>query len=320
MSKNAAVSVRQELYPRRMPAERALRLGIGALSGLGVGEGFTVEQIRERVRSRYPEAETLPDRPELDALLAKVGLDVHWDAESKRYQRRAAPILVTSGSSVPQRHSTAKSARHPGTDITPEMAEARIFEDRLKHAYADGGFLVLTVRPGRMRWAEAELMRRFPLQRVSFDDLLFDALREEAKQLEVDWSIIQQADGTDTSSQDWKNLMQLAAQAAPKITDNLAQRQEHLLLVHPGLIARYDLMLILEKLRDKVGHDAPCPSLWVLVATDGQNDMPILDHAVIPLITLGQRARISEPWIENVHRGRAEKVAVPVLAAAKGDA
>ena len=84
MSRTAAVSSRQELYPRGMPAERALRLGIGALSGLGIGEaekGFTIEQIRERVRSRYPEAEPLPDRPELDALLAKVGLEVRWDTE-----------------------------------------------------------------------------------------------------------------------------------------------------------------------------------------------------------------------------------------------
>ena len=70
------------------------------------------------------------------------------------------------------------------------------------------------------------------------------------------------------------------------------------------MIARYDQMAILETLRDKVGHDAACPGLWVLVATDGQNDMPILDHAEIPLITPGQRAKVSESWIDNVHRGK----------------
>ena len=110
----------------------------------------------------------------------------------------------------------------------------------------------------------------------------------------------------------------MARQAATRITDTLAQQSDHVLLVHPGLIARYDLMSILEKLRDKVGHDAPCPGLWVLVATDGQNDMPVLDHAVIPLITPGQRARVSEGWIDNVHRGRAEKVAAPSVTGAKG--
>ncbi len=320
MSQQAAVSSRQEVYPRGMAAERALRLGIGALSGLGVGEtekGFSVEQIRDRVKSRYPAAEPLPDRPELDALLHKVGLDVRWDADSKLYQRREAAILFTSGSSVPRRHSTATSARH--VEVTPDVADARSFEERLKHAYNDGGFLVLTVRPSRMRWAEAELLRRFELERVSFDDLLFDTLREEAKELEVDWAIIEHADGADPASQDWKNLLHLIGRAGPKIAARLAQRRDHLLLVNPGMIARYDLMAILESLRDKVGHDAPCPGLWVLVATDGQSDMPILDHAEIPLITPGQRAIVSDSWIDNVHRGRAEKVASKLTTAKGGN-
>ena len=291
MSRQAAVSSRQEVYPRGMAAERALRLGIGAFSGLGVGDtekGFSIEQIRDRVKSRYPEAEPLPDRPELDALLHKVGLDVRWDAEAKLYQRRERAVLFTSGSSVPRRLSTATSARH--VDVTPDVADARAFEERLKHAHNDGGFLVLTVRPSRMRWAEAELLRRFDLERVSFDHLLFDVLREEAKELEADWTIIEQADGADPASQDWKNLLHLIGRVEPKIVSRLAARREHLLLVNPGMIARYDLMSILETLRGKVGHDVACPGLWVLVATDGQNNMPILDLAKteLPAIAHGK--------------------------------
>jgi serine/threonine protein kinase len=319
MSKTAAVSSRQELYPRGMAAERALRLGIGALSGLGLGEsneGFTPEQVRSRVESRYPEAERLPDRPELDGLLQRVGLDVRWDADSKKYRRRETTILVTSGSSMPKRRSTATSARH--IEVTPDVAEARQFEDRLRDGYAEGGFLVLTVRPSRMRPCEAELLRRFKLHKVSFDDLIFDALRAEAEELEIDWGTIESADGTDRSSTDWDNLLHLVARVAPKLTDDLANRTEHLLLVHPGLIARYDQMAILETLRDKVGHDVPCPGLWVLVATDGQSDMPMLDYAEIPLITPGQRARVSEAWIDNVHRGRAEPVAAVAGSGRKG--
>lgn len=320
MSKQAAVSSRQEVYPRGMSAERALRLGIGALSGLGVGEtekDFSAEQIRERVKSRYPESEPIPDHPALQELLDKIGFDVRWNPQTSTYHRPHKEALYTSGSSVPRRHSTATSARQ--VEITPDVAEARSFEDRLKHAYRDGGFLVLTVRPSRMRWAEAELLRRFELERVSFDDLLFDVLREEAKDLEVDWTIIETADGADPASQDWKNLMHLIGRAGPKIAARLAERPEHLLLVNPGLIARYDLMSVLETLRDKVGHDAPCPGLWVLVASDEQNDMPVLDHAEIPLITSGQRAKVSESWIDNVHRGRAEQVA-STLTANKGSA
>ena len=218
MSKTAAVSSRQELYPRGMAAERALRLGIGALAGLGLGDGedgFTIEQIRARLESRYPEAEPLPDRPELDALLHRVGLDVRWDAETKIYHRREAQDprhvrLVGPAVGGPRRPRPAQ------VEVTPDVAEARQFEERLRHAYADGGFLVLTVRPSRMRRCEDELLRRFQLERVSFDDLLFDALREEAEELEIDWAIIEQADGADRSSQDWKNLLHLVARVGPE--------------------------------------------------------------------------------------------------------
>ena len=225
MSNTAAVSAKQEVYPRGMPAERALRLGMGALTGLGLGEGeggFTIDQIRARVESRYPEAESLPDRPELDALLQRVGLDVRWNPETTTYHRRETSTLYTSGSSMPRRRSTATSTRQ--VEITPDMADARQFEERLSHAHDEGGFLVLTVRPSRMRACEDNLLRRFNLQKVSFDDLLFDALRAEAGELDVDWTVIEQADGTEPSSQDWKNLLHLVSLAAPKIEADLLNR------------------------------------------------------------------------------------------------
>ena len=143
MSQTAAVSSRQELYPRGMAAERALRLGIGALSGLGLGEtekGFTVEQIRERVKSRYPDAEPLPDRPELDALLHKVGLDVRWDAETKTLPapgsgdprsrrvrrflagipRRRAPVMSKSRPTWP-RHGPSRNASSMPTTMAASL-------------------------------------------------------------------------------------------------------------------------------------------------------------------------------------------------------
>jgi hypothetical protein len=60
-----------------------------------------------------------------------------------------------------------------------------------------------------------------------------------------------------------------------------------------------------------------CPGVWVLVATDGQSEAPILDHAVIPLITPGQRAKVSEGWIDNIHRGRAEQTLTAAVAVQK---
>jgi len=308
MSSEAAVSSRQELYPLGMDALRALKLGIGALSGLGLGEnneGFTIWQVHNRVSSRYPEAMALPSDPkELELMLQKVGIDVRWESDSEVFRRREARILVTSGSSIGSRRDTATSTRHIDSS-SPETVEARTTEDRLQHAYRDGGFLVLTVKPSYLRPCERNLLHRFPeLERVSFDDLLIEQLRVKSKEYEFPWNDIYEADAESHNTDDWRNLLHLMSEVAPNIETELMNRQQPVLLVHPGLIARYELMSVLQTLRDRVGHDAACPTVWVLIATDNQNEMPYLDGVQIPLISKGQRAAVSEHWVDNRHRGK----------------
>jgi serine/threonine protein kinase len=316
MGEKAAVSSRQELYPRGMNAERALRLGIGALSGLGLGaqnEGFTIQQVHDRVSSRYPEARPLTTDPKtLELMLQKVGVDVRWESEKGVYRRSEARALITSGSSIGSRRDTATSTRHVDSS-SPETVEARQTEDRLQHAYRDGGFLVLTVKPSYLRACERNLLHRFPeLERVSFDSLLLDQLRAKSVEYEFPWSDIYHSDGEGPPrlkqpTEDWNNLLHLMSEVAPSIEAQLMDRTRPVLLVHPGLIARYQLMSVLQTLRDRVGHDATCPSVWVLVATDSQNEMPYLDGVQIPLISKGQRAAVSESWIDNLHRGRVKE-------------
>lgn len=309
MSSEAAVSSRQELYPHNMEALRALKLGIGALSGLGLGEkneGFTIWQVHNRVSSRYPEAMALPSDPkELELMLQKVCIDVRWESDSEVFRRREARILVTSGSSIGSRRDTATSTRHVDS-TSPQTVEARQTEDRLQHAYRDGGFLVLTVKPSYLRPCEHNLLHRFPeLERVSFDDLLFEQLRAKSEEYEFPWCDLYEADSEGKNTDDWANLLHLMSEVAPKIETELMNSERPLLLVHPGLIARYQMMSVLQTLRDRVGHDAKCPTVWVLIATDSQNEMPYLDGVQIPLISKGQRAAVSEYWIDNLHRGKA---------------
>ena len=105
--------------------------------------GFTIEQIRDRLRSRYPEAEPLPDRPELDALLHRVGLDVRWDAETKTYHRRDAHDprhvgLVDRRGVGPTATSTRKVEVTPGHGRGPPVrgaAAARLRRRRVPGAH-----------------------------------------------------------------------------------------------------------------------------------------------------------------------------------------
>src|SRR5262249_58460649 len=71
----AALSPRQEIYPRGMPAVRALQLGLGALAGPAPRDAIKAAEIREWIASRFPPAASLPHPPPLDALLKEVRLD-----------------------------------------------------------------------------------------------------------------------------------------------------------------------------------------------------------------------------------------------------
>ena len=77
------------------------------------------------------------------------------------------------------------------------------------------------------------------------------------------------------------------------------------MLVYPGLLARYDQVGLLERLRDRVGRRETCPGLWVLVACDEQSELPLIDGREVPLLTPGQRARVPLAWLENAHRAAA---------------
>ena len=75
------------------------------------------------------------------------------------------------------------------------------------------------------------------------------------------------------------------------------------LLVYPGLLARYDQIQLLERLREASGRQHGAPGFIVLIAADEQRHMPVLDGKPIPVILASEWARIPEAWLENVHRG-----------------
>jgi hypothetical protein len=302
VSRAAALSPRQEVYPRQMPAGRALKLGLGALTGLGLGESIPAEDLRRRIAARYPEAEPLPERPALDELLRGAGLELEWDEGAGGYRRPSLPGLVSTGTPYPSRLVTSTGSRRP--PVSPEVADARQFEERLRYSLRDGGFLVLTVLPRDMPECERQLVRQFGVERVSLDALLLRHLRQQAEKQKVkSWEVVLGADGTTRDSRGWQNLQRLVGLALSGVEAELLARAKPTLVVHPGLLARYDAMGLVERLRDKVGRPRQCPSLWLLVAADEQCELPVLDGHEIPLLTPGQRAVVPRSWVLNFHRG-----------------
>ena len=310
-SRKAAVSSRQEIYPRGMAPLHALKQSLGALVGAPI---LTVADIQARVKGRYPDAAPLPPRPALDRLLEEAGAPLTWDATAAAGQ--GAFRLATLGRAQTAGTTTQFSrqpTRMPGHALGDgDLAEARSVEDRLVRGIAQGGLLVLTVAPRMARYAEVELLRRFgqpgtspaPLARVNFDALLLDALRAQASTAAVDWGVVLRADAAAPGSRDWGNLQRLVQRALPALRQSLLASPAPILLVNAGLLARYQLMGLVTELEAQAGRPGHTPSAWLLLPT-AQQGLPMIDGMAVPMVNNIHNTRslaLPQTWIENKHR------------------
>lgn len=310
-SRKAALSSRQEIYPRGMTPLQALRQSLGALVG---APQLRVRDIQDRVRGRYPEAAALPGRPELDRLLEEAGAPLKWDASAGQgagaYRLSTLGSAQTAGTTtVFSRHGTEFSAGPLGD---AEIADAMAVEERLKRSLQQGGLLVLTVHPRIARRAEAELLHRFaqpgaqpaPLQRVNFDALLLTALREQAAAARVDWNVVIEADAADRGSRHWVNLQRLVQRTLPTLRAALLQATAPVLLVSVGLLARYELMTLVTEVEEHAGRPGHTPNVWLVLPTT-QQGLPVIDGVALPIVNNMQNTRtvaLPQAWVENRHR------------------
>lgn len=300
-SKNAAVSSRQELYPVGMDAARALKLAQGALLGM---QKLTVDQIKDRVASRYPSASPLPGRPDLDTLLSAAGFDLQWDVNENG--GRGAYVNRANGTSSFSQSTDTVRRRETMTvpvelEVTPEIADARQFEEKLRRSVKDGAFLALMVAPRHYECAIQELRERFPVEIVDFEGIFIDALKAAADQSGVDWNLVLKTDAQPGAG-DWGNLLLLVKRAMPAVEKQLLSATKTIVLIYSGLIARYDQMDLLDTLRDKVGRKGGIPGLWMLVP----GDQALIEGKPIPILGPGQCAKIPRKWLENAHRSKSD--------------
>ncbi|QVL47095.1 MAG: BREX system serine/threonine kinase PglW [Thiocapsa sp.] len=297
-SVRAALSSRGELYPRGMAPAQAIALAFGALAGQ---PKLTVEQIRERVLGRYPEAAPLPAPPALDGLLTEAGLDLVWrpnHLDGPAYERSAGQFDPTAGSSTTYQRLATIAA---GLPVTPEIAAARQLEQKLDSALRGGGFLALSCGVRLARHVEDELLRRFDLARLSLDALLLKAMRDQAEALQVSWPLVSRADGGGPRGGDWGRLQQLVSRAVPTVRERILSETRAVLLTQPGLMGRYRLQGLLTDLQDAVSRPGGLPGLWMLVPMIIPGP-PAVDGFAIPTISAAQWAVVPEAWTKNLHR------------------
>lgn len=297
---DVALSSRLEIYPVGLSAERALRMGSNALLG---PKRLPVEHLKNRIQSRFPHADRLPDRPALDDLLKAAEIPLYWEPAVDKLPAGYAPRMrgdgLTRHTSTLRRQTTATTA---GAD-TPQAEGAQRFEDTITRALKDKRVLIVTCALSRLETAAQALAERFELQSVSLDRLLIGAMHEQAKAASAEWRIVLNADATAHNSADWRRLNVLVNRAVPEVHQTLQENAKPLLIQHLGLLVRYGHIGLIQSLRDAAAGTTQ-PARILLIPGD-KFTAPALDATVLPVITPADWTHLPRAWLENRHRARA---------------
>ncbi|QSI48086.1 BREX system serine/threonine kinase PglW [Thermobispora bispora] len=285
-SERAAANGRGEIYPDGLDPRRALeRLS----SSFGVIRyGLTPDQLKARIRVRYPRVGPLPDDlQDLDALLRLARVPLVFQ-DGVFWPRRD----VQSSVLVPSTHGSFTRLAGPVAD-----RDSADFERRLTASLEERGFVTISASFRAYPEAIRALAGRFGVEVVDVTAELLVAMRTTAEANNVDWSLVLRADRPDAAPQDAANLRLLVGLAATGLEERLRTDPRPLLIIEAAPLARYDRLAVLEQLADKA-TDRPA-ARWLLVPVE-QDGRPYLDNRPAPG-ALGA-VRLPSAWLVQQRR------------------
>ena len=282
-SKTAALSSRLEVYPCGLSAERALRLGYGALIG---PKQLSSKAIRERIARRYPEAALLPDHPQLDELLERVGSQLRWDTAERKYT-----FISAQGS------MTASDTRHGTTyQDDPHGERAADVEQRARRVAREGRFLAMRIGARYMVKAQQRLSSGYGMTPYSLERELQRAMRTVADERKVSWPVVLETDAAGAGGAHWPRLMQLVDEAVRRLRPAIVQPEHPLLLVNPGLIVRYEQIGLLNEVRDHCERGRH-PGALLLIPGSTTTTMPVIDNQALPIVHASEWLHADHHWL-----------------------
>ncbi len=304
-SDGAARSARLELYPRGMLARRALELCHAALTS--EREGVAESELRATVLARYPEAEALPARPALDALVAEA-LQLVWDDGAQRWRR---PVEDPSQQSHPS--ETAPDVRPtalPGARAarrSPDAQDAWDFDDALKVAARNGDWRVFTTAPNLAPTVTARVAERLGTTARSLDAALLAEIDAVAAEKRVKPDAVIAADREGPAGKNWRVLRKLVDEAAARVTARWTAERDPLVLGDLGLAARFELGGLLQALLDATRRDEGRAVFLVVPRYGDEAGVSVSGGALpslpVPVYSPAQRVEVPRAWVENRHRG-----------------
>ncbi|SIR90325.1 BREX system serine/threonine kinase PglW [Micromonospora avicenniae] len=274
------VNAQGQLYPVEMSAERALRLSVGSL----IGQRLSEKQIRDRVHSRFPRAEKVPNRPALTDLLATAEVPLTWHAYDQAYGPASTAASVT-GTRLASTHAPLL-----GLTAADEVG------DKLASAIERRAFLAVLAPLRRLGPARRALLARLSLTEVDVTAILLERLRS----LGFPWEAIVSADNGSPQDADFRSLVDLVKhQVVPAVSAAIAAADGPVLLTEAAPLTRYGQLGLLQELADPT---RPRPAARLLLIPARRPEPALLDGVQVPLTSpASQSLWLAGDWIEAVH-------------------
>lgn len=290
LSRTAALSGRGELHDRDLAPAIAIRL---ALSGVSGSQQLAAQEIRDRVRARFPALPSLPDRPRLDPLIDQAGLGLVYDDRLRAFR---VPVVGSDTTGLESRVLTRIAV--PGAPLS--LSDGQLGH-RLSESIRSRSFLALGVDARRVDRAVAQLREQHDAVVLDLTDVLIDALHVQAEG-RIPWSVVVAADAKQPGSRDHAGLTQLVTQALPAIDQAIEavcaigeRGARPVLLTEGAPLARYDRLATLSRWTDLATPRRQ--AVWLLVPQLSANTGPMVDGRPLPLAAPGQYLRLDEDWL-----------------------
>ena len=282
----AAISPRDELYPRGMPAARAMKLGASSLLG---PRALSADQVRKRLASRFPAAGPLPLRPALDELVAEAGLNLVWNEEVGKYRSETSRPSYLTGSSTTQE----------GSDADDDLDGTRVLDTQLRRAVEAQGFVALSIPPKYLLDVERYLETTFALRPFSIEAALIDHMKSIANALGVNWKAALDADSSAPGSTHRRRLQQLVQRAISRLRGEIVEARAPLLLTRPGLLARYHQLDLLAEVQDACQRGNAPAARILCIAAESTDNAPVIDGQTLTVTFAAAWSRPVAAWLSR---------------------
>jgi hypothetical protein len=151
------------------------------------------------------------------------------------------------------------------------------------------------VKPRLYERAYQQLTSRFGVALVDLEGIFIESLRTVVQKAGANWQLVVETDAHPHQG-DWDKLMVLVQRVMPLVEAQLRNIDRPMLMIYPGLLARYHQMTLFDHLRQAIAKPQGIQGLWVLVPGDRE---ALIDGKAVPVLSAAEKMRIPEAWLDG---------------------